>query len=511
MAFHVLCSGADLVRRLSKDATKFFHEPFALFVIVLATEIDHKVLDWLAKWEMAIDSMAGDAVAFLMFFNKIKLDASAGMVSWSYGNAINDNPSSEDILRKCGLWDTFIKLRGKHSDHFDSLEELSPHPPACYAGETIHMNVDSQTLRLGKEAVDMQLASPVYEVLEQRHPDLSSQQWARFNTSNGADKSTRIFVESMTYESDRVAAMLGINELPCFVFIDDLESNGFSILPLGEPDDKTIHDLRDIFQSFLNSKENRPYFDKLNEWKRLNIHMINLAWEVHGKVPIIRNIRALFKDARKNLNRGNIAAFRANIEGASALSLPYIDKVNQRIRWAEIDPAIDEIKILSSHRRTIYKAAYRLKTIYPKAQAQIGLALNYAATVLPNLSDAGSRKDLKWVDLQLASLIGVKVESVMVNIVGAFGDYGQAVGAQNEEEYFSKYAQMALEVKNQMDGILSELTKMPRPEIRKHISMALRKKYRRKTLTAIKSGASGVVKLTEILRVILEKISIPGG
>jgi hypothetical protein len=51
MGFHVICSGADLLRQLRREPEVLLGAPYAFYVFILATTIDDKVLTWLHKYE----------------------------------------------------------------------------------------------------------------------------------------------------------------------------------------------------------------------------------------------------------------------------------------------------------------------------------------------------------------------------------------------------------------------------------------------------------------------------
>ena len=73
MGFHIGCAGAELLRQLRRNASGFLSEPYSLYFIALATELDDEALTWLHKHEMQMDSLCGPYAASLLFYNKASL------------------------------------------------------------------------------------------------------------------------------------------------------------------------------------------------------------------------------------------------------------------------------------------------------------------------------------------------------------------------------------------------------------------------------------------------------
>src|SRR5687767_6288318 len=54
----------DLLRHLKRSPHEVFGQPYAGYLIFMATEFDREVVDWLRDNVVALDSLTGDDVAF---------------------------------------------------------------------------------------------------------------------------------------------------------------------------------------------------------------------------------------------------------------------------------------------------------------------------------------------------------------------------------------------------------------------------------------------------------------
>lgn len=271
MGFHLKCSGADLLKHLNKDAYKFLDAPYGLYIVALASYIDDDVLEWIIKYEMALDSITGHFAAFLLFYNEASL---------------NTTP--------------YFKDKYPHYDR--NLKEEIP--------------VDGGTLRKGENVLDDFIN---HRSAERYYPEMMT------------DK--KFLIRSMTYESDKVARELGIlDKLPCLLFIEDPKSSEYHLLPLDKPDFDTIHEIRQLLGQFFNEPKNSDFFKAIKMWHRFNDSRIEaikatVYLESSYHYPEInydsRHVYDNLKEAKEMLLSGRAKDFRKvmnKFEGAFAIS-----------------------------------------------------------------------------------------------------------------------------------------------------------------------------------------------
>ncbi|WP_328442773.1 hypothetical protein [Amycolatopsis sp. NBC_00438] len=70
MGYRMMCSGDDLVNFLRAEPEKMLGAPHAVHMVALCTVVDEKALEWLLRYEMALDSLTGPIASFLIFYNE---------------------------------------------------------------------------------------------------------------------------------------------------------------------------------------------------------------------------------------------------------------------------------------------------------------------------------------------------------------------------------------------------------------------------------------------------------
>src|SRR5689334_6282511 len=85
MGFYVTCPGADLLKQMSENADGLLGEPYALYIIALATYIDDEALQWISDYATAFDSLTGPFGVFLLFYNEASV-ATGWIPSNNLGN-----------------------------------------------------------------------------------------------------------------------------------------------------------------------------------------------------------------------------------------------------------------------------------------------------------------------------------------------------------------------------------------------------------------------------------------
>lgn len=271
MGFHLKCSGADLLKQLNKDAYKFLDAPYGLYIIALACYVDDDVLEWLIKYEMALDSITGPYAAFLLFYNEASFN-------------------------------TIPYFKNKYPHYDRNIEE--------------QILVDGGTLRKGENVLDDFIN---HHSAERYHPEMMTHK--------------KYLIRSMTYESDKVARELGIlDKLPCLLFIEDPKSSEFHILPLEKSDSNTIQEIRQLLGQFFNEQQHSDFFNAIKMWHRLNDRRIEaikagIYLESSYHYPEInydsRLVYDNLKEAKEMLLRGSAKNFRKKMnefEEAFAIS-----------------------------------------------------------------------------------------------------------------------------------------------------------------------------------------------
>ncbi|TLN27245.1 hypothetical protein FDZ71_00175 [bacterium] len=501
-----------MVKKLSRDATRLLREPFALYIVALATTVDAQALEWLWKWQMAFDSMSGPSVAFLFFYNEARLEATPGIVSWAYDRS----PSREHVralatLKGLGLLDAYDSYCSER-EAARPFRVFGPDVPAAYGGSVLALHVDEETLRSGSAKVDAVLSARVLnEIRRREHRGLSD--WERYDPSREASLSERVFVQSMTYESDAVARSLGIHDLPCLLFIDDPESDTPCVLPLGEPGQETLTDIRNILQDFQSARANAQYLHVLSEWKRLDVQRKEIAATVYEmsceNSSEFARVARLLRSARSYLGRGDTTAFRTEIETAvlahGQLTQALGDPAPAEIDWSSLDSALQEVAILAHHHKTIYSAAYRWKKVHPRHLPALHEALAYVTSVLPECHGTVDASQLRAVEPRLADSLAAKVDAAMQSVIAAFGASWQHADTTDQVSFFSAFGERAAEAAARMEACLGELNGMSRPSVRKHVESVLRRRglktaAHRIVITATNAGRTAPVLMDVLTR-----------
>jgi hypothetical protein len=210
MGWAVNCHGADLVGMLRADEESVLGRMYGLYIVALATEIDDEAITWLYEYGRAIDSLTGEAIAFLVFYNGAHFYAHANTLS-AERRTVVDLAGSARVFRRAL---PEIEVPGKALNSSCSLTEH---------------------IRGGN-----------------RFPD-------------------EAFVTAMTYESDQMARVLGIrpNELPCLVFIDDPGSLDYYLVPMDCKDKDLISKLREIVGEYYSRKSHQEWFALIRHWDSL--------------------------------------------------------------------------------------------------------------------------------------------------------------------------------------------------------------------------------------------------
>lgn len=253
VGFHVTCSGADFLSRLSRDANGFFGEPHALYMIGLATVVDETAIKWFVDHEMALDSVTGPFAAFVLFYNEAR---------FSVRNPYARLYQHEDL--------------GEQGDTDQSL----------------NIPMAGAILRQGGHAVD--------EVLRYRRDVLVK---------------SDILVTSMTYESDAIARQLGIlDRLPCIVVFDNPQSGEFYVVSLTDPETAFV-EARALLGSFFSDPDNANFLKLLLNWRDIKNRVDVLGREILATTGTYKfrdpeRVERSLRDARLALENGKAKAFR---------------------------------------------------------------------------------------------------------------------------------------------------------------------------------------------------------
>jgi hypothetical protein len=202
MGFHVICSGADLLRQLRRQPELLLGAPYAFYVFILATTIDDKVLTWLHKYEMQLDSLFGPYGAFFVFYNEARLQAKP-----------------------------FPKV-------YHPEEPLSPN------NRLVEIPVEPAAFASGSWQID---------------------EAVRYNPKAYTNKKILVTCMTYESDAVARELGL-VDKLPCMVFFDDPASKEYFYLSLDDPNRGTVVELRKLLSSVLEDKANSNYLAMLRSW-----------------------------------------------------------------------------------------------------------------------------------------------------------------------------------------------------------------------------------------------------
>lgn len=362
MGYRVDCPGVELLNRLRVDPDGFLGEPFSLYIIALATQIDDRALGWLRKYEMQLDSLCGPYAAFFLFYNHAQFEV------------------------ETGPWNVWGKSGTLFSDKFKYTD--------------VDVTMDDQSIPDGMVRTDGV---------------------RRFDRKTRIEK--QIYVTSMTYESDSIARELEIiDELPCLLVFDDLSSDTFYTLSLINPDEDTLTDLRTLLSKFVADSSNADYLSALRDWHSEQSTLNQLFAQRRDllvKHPLNPNyIYTELLKSRELLIAGRAKKFRSAIN-LMASEIGTID----RVPWDEIRKNSNKVRTalnlskklqiadtMTEHRAAELERAGRLTSLPENANTET------QSRVLREIAihTADDTIDLILRSLGLSRLDGLLVESVQL-------------------------------------------------------------------------------------------------
>ena len=232
MGFAVHCEGADLIRNFQKSEDDVLGRRYPLYIIALATEIDDEAIKWLAEYSRAIDSLTGQAIAFITFYNSARFYASTG-------------------------------FRTTRFVDYEGTRRVFQYP--------------LPTIQVPPNALQSSWALRNYVAGRMHFPD-------------------EAFVSSMTYASDSVARYLGIKptELPCFVFIDDPGGKEYYLLSMDPLGPDLMSKMREVVGDFYSLDAHKPYFELIEKWDALQMKLLRYQEAVKKTHESLRDLREKF-------------------------------------------------------------------------------------------------------------------------------------------------------------------------------------------------------------------------
>ena len=205
MGFGISCKGADLLKSLKQDEASVLGRIYPLYIITLATEVDDTEIEWLTKNGRALDSLTGDLIAFLVFYNSAKFSAKSN----SYGN---------------------IDLEGTRNIFNYEMPTINVPSYAIQGAWSIRDYVQG-SIDFPKEAF---VTSMTYE----------------------SDNLAR-------------ALNIKPDMLPCLVLIDDPSSGDFYTIPFDGTKESTFNEIRNIVGQFQSENKYQNYFSAIKKWDAL--------------------------------------------------------------------------------------------------------------------------------------------------------------------------------------------------------------------------------------------------
>ena len=220
MGFAVHCTGADLLERLKRDEDSLLGRRYPLYIIALATEVDDEAIQWLADYGRAMDSLTGEQIAFIVFYNSLCF-----------------RTTSPGGLR---TFITPVDTEGTKKVFRYNLPKIDVPPKALQGAWALRKHVAGKM----------------------RFPD-------------------EAFVTSMTYQSDQVARALGIKpkELPCLVYLDNPDSDNFYVLHIESYGKELLTTVRGVVGDYYSNPDHKAYFDLVRRWDACQMDLVEYAFE----------------------------------------------------------------------------------------------------------------------------------------------------------------------------------------------------------------------------------------
>lgn len=354
MGFYVICSGADLLKQLNKDADKFLGEPYALYIVALATNIDDKALKWLIEYEMDFDSITGSYAAFLLFYNEALLNTKTPLAWFNHEIGVKKENEPQEVL------------------------------------------VDSHLLRSGKRAVDSVL---------------------RYDANIQTKKKVLLHSMTYESDTVAIELGI-LDQLPCLLFIDDPNSLEFHLMPLREPDSMTMKEIRQLLGQFFKENKNTEFFNALREWHRKKEHQRKLMAEVeHLKAKFHSNeiennlklIEQHISEARNFLLERRVKASRKKVRELVSL----LHSSGEDIPWESLRSAANKIPLARDLETKHLNAATTTDTLTPTDSQTIEKMRIKAYEILQISQEVGQSMSLLEIAQSLNKFILLETDNTI--------------------------------------------------------------------------------------------------
>lgn len=328
----------------------------------------------------------------------------------------------------------------------------------------------------------------------------------RFNPEFHVNK--KVFIESMTYESDTIARELKIlDKLPCLLIFDDPSEINFFYFPLNDLTEDTIKDFRKLIGGFFSESKYQNYFRLLKDWHSHNSMREQIEFKIASLKRYHKNhfkneshIKTKFKKLISLLDDGMVKEFRRELNlFESSYHLGY----TSRLPWQEIRVISNEIHSSNSHLMKIKKIS-KMENIDEYNRNSEHIMRNSERL----LKKEFPVKELSTFEFELKKFKKNQLKKIKTIIIESLGiQFVEKKGA-----YAWKKNEDRLKVlERKIDTTVEELKHISRPKIKNHIQKYNKKRKNKIRLATIQHiGFKALEETPRIIDILSKSISITG-
>jgi archaellum component FlaC len=455
------CTGAELLNYISNNEKELFGRQYLLYIIALATTVDDVAIRWLCRNARAIDSLTGESIAFIVFYDSLKF----------YATPPSETDLPVDINRAIN-------------------ETMGP------------------KMR--------NVVEPIFPTFSVTKKQLQS---CRLNVEPDYDLQKKAFLISTTYESEKAAKALGIKhvDLPCLVFIDDPSCKEKYLLHM-EFNDRLFRYLRKIVDIFDADNNVKAYMELIDELNKLQGDLEDLKMQ---KSRIKRDLELI---PEQNLQLNSMSFHTDDYPHAKAklkkwLNGVYGVQVPTEVKFKILKPFTQDLFYNFRRINKIESRSNEISFMLSKQQIFDNAKLKIKRLYLKNVRPLLSEKDRPPMDgeyfskdqwksmfddmLSPQNAKNLSIKAKFCAIQDAINDisvssirYERAAKLNNESTIIQS---QIIEKENEINSIKTKIDQIGRPKIGNIIEKINRKENIRSRLKEVYSTARPII---EILRLI---------